>query len=114
MAGWRVRCGALVKKFSEFHGNARAAQAGSPHEADTIRSIEWAQMMLKENESSKPRKHKVFAAGASSSNLHRIPTIGLGRLLREADLSFNRALRGELSKHGVTFSQYQTSMAALA
>lgn len=37
----------------------------------------------------------------------RLPAIGLGRLLRDADLAFNRALRDELARHGVTFSQYQ-------
>jgi DNA-binding MarR family transcriptional regulator len=37
----------------------------------------------------------------------RVPEIGLGRLLREADLTFNRALRDELDRHDVTFSQYQ-------
>jgi MarR family transcriptional regulator, organic hydroperoxide resistance regulator len=37
----------------------------------------------------------------------RIPEIGLGRLLREADLIFNRALRDELAGYDVTFSQYQ-------
>jgi DNA-binding MarR family transcriptional regulator len=36
-----------------------------------------------------------------------VPTIGLGRLLREADMIFNRALREELARHHVTFSQYQ-------
>jgi DNA-binding MarR family transcriptional regulator len=36
-----------------------------------------------------------------------VPAIGLGSLLREADLAFNRALRSELAQHGVTFSQFQ-------
>ena len=39
---------------------------------------------------------------------HRtVPSIGLGMLLREADMVFNRALREELAQHDVTFSQYQ-------
>jgi DNA-binding MarR family transcriptional regulator len=37
----------------------------------------------------------------------QVPAIGLGSLLREADLAFNRALRSELAHHGVTFSQFQ-------
>lgn len=37
----------------------------------------------------------------------RVPAIGLGRLLREADMTFNRALREELARYDVTFSQYQ-------
>jgi DNA-binding MarR family transcriptional regulator len=36
-----------------------------------------------------------------------VPAVGLGQLLREADLTFNRALRGELARHDVTFSQFQ-------
>jgi len=42
-----------------------------------------------------------------SAAQHEVPSIGLGLLLREADMTFNRALRDELSMHGVTFSQYQ-------
>jgi len=37
----------------------------------------------------------------------RIPVIGLGQLLREADMTFNRALRAELARYDVTFSQFQ-------
>ena len=37
----------------------------------------------------------------------RVPEIGLGRLLREADMTFNRTLREELARYDVTFSQYQ-------
>ena len=36
-----------------------------------------------------------------------VPRIGLGLLLREADMAFNRALRDELAKHRISFSQYQ-------
>ena len=36
-----------------------------------------------------------------------VPNIGLGQLLREADMVFNRALRDELARHNATFSQYQ-------
>jgi DNA-binding MarR family transcriptional regulator len=42
-----------------------------------------------------------------SSKLQGVPDIGLGRLLREANMVFNRALRDELATRGVTFSQYQ-------
>jgi DNA-binding MarR family transcriptional regulator len=37
----------------------------------------------------------------------RLPDVGLGLLLREADQSFNRMLRGKLGEHGVTFGQFQ-------
>jgi DNA-binding MarR family transcriptional regulator len=36
-----------------------------------------------------------------------VPRIGLGILLRTADMTFNRALRDELAEHGITFSQFQ-------
>jgi DNA-binding MarR family transcriptional regulator len=36
-----------------------------------------------------------------------VPAIGLGMLLRDANAVFNRALREELAKHKITFSQYQ-------
>jgi DNA-binding MarR family transcriptional regulator len=35
------------------------------------------------------------------------PSIGLGLLLRTADMTFNRALRDALAARGVTFSQFQ-------
>jgi DNA-binding MarR family transcriptional regulator len=35
------------------------------------------------------------------------PSVGLGLLLRNADMSFNRALREELLRYGITFSQFQ-------
>ncbi|MGP0092004.1 MAG: MarR family winged helix-turn-helix transcriptional regulator [Xanthobacteraceae bacterium] len=35
------------------------------------------------------------------------PSVGLGLLLRNADMTFNRALREELLRHGITFSQFQ-------
>lgn len=37
----------------------------------------------------------------------RPPAIGIGMLLREADMGFNRHLRQELAAHGVTFGQFQ-------
>ena len=37
----------------------------------------------------------------------RVPAIWLGWLHREADLTFNRALRDELARYDVRFSQYQ-------
>jgi MarR family transcriptional regulator, organic hydroperoxide resistance regulator len=36
-----------------------------------------------------------------------VPNIGLGMLLRDANAAFNRALREELARHKITFSQYQ-------
>jgi MarR family transcriptional regulator, organic hydroperoxide resistance regulator len=37
----------------------------------------------------------------------RPPPIGIGMLLREADMAFNRFLRLELAAHQVTFGQFQ-------
>jgi DNA-binding MarR family transcriptional regulator len=37
----------------------------------------------------------------------RPPAIGLGMLLRAADMGFNRHLRNELALHDVTFGQFQ-------
>jgi DNA-binding MarR family transcriptional regulator len=39
--------------------------------------------------------------------LRRPPAIGIGMLLREADMGFNRYLRQELAAHEVTFGQFQ-------
>ena len=36
-----------------------------------------------------------------------VPRVGLGVLLRTADMAFNRVLREELGRHEVTFSQFQ-------
>ena len=36
----------------------------------------------------------------------RLPEIGLGMLLRDAD-RFNRSLREELARHDITFGQFQ-------
>jgi DNA-binding MarR family transcriptional regulator len=55
----------------------------------------------------KYRTESVASDRAVPRRDRRIPEIGLGRLLREADLTFNRALRDELARHDVTFSQYQ-------
>ena len=51
-------------------------------------------------------RRKLAPQKTSAGNSH-VPAIGLGRLLREADLTFNRALRDGLARHNVTFSQYQ-------
>lgn len=37
----------------------------------------------------------------------RPPAVGIGMLLREADMAFNRYLRQELAAHRVTFGQFQ-------
>jgi DNA-binding MarR family transcriptional regulator len=47
----------------------------------------------------KPRKPR--------SRLRRPPPIGIGMLLREADMAFNRYLRQALAAHQVTFGQFQ-------
>ena len=47
-----------------------------------------------------PRPLKVTSA-------RQMPGVGLGVLLRNADLIFNRRLRAELARHDVTFSQFQ-------
>jgi MarR family transcriptional regulator for hemolysin len=36
-----------------------------------------------------------------------VPGVGLGVLLRTADMTFNRVLRDELSRFNITFSQFQ-------
>ena len=36
-----------------------------------------------------------------------VPDIGLGMLLRDGNAVFNKALRDELARHGISFSQYQ-------
>jgi MarR family transcriptional regulator, organic hydroperoxide resistance regulator len=41
------------------------------------------------------------------AKLRRPPAIGIGMLLREADMAFNRYLRQELGVHAVTFGQFQ-------
>lgn len=64
-------------------------------------------MAIKQQRGGTARKRWACQAPSKSPNLRRIPTIGLGRLLREADLTFNQALRRELSRHNVTFSEYQ-------
>jgi DNA-binding MarR family transcriptional regulator len=35
------------------------------------------------------------------------PGVGLGKLLRDADMIFNRTLREELARHEISFSQFQ-------
>lgn len=42
-----------------------------------------------------------------SASMSAPPSVGLGLLLRNADMTFNRALREELLRHGITFSQFQ-------
>jgi DNA-binding MarR family transcriptional regulator len=61
-------------------------------------------MAIRRSENRKPRE---LDDRSTSPGGRRVPSIGLGRLLREADLSFNRALKAELAHHDVTFSQYQ-------
>jgi DNA-binding MarR family transcriptional regulator len=36
-----------------------------------------------------------------------LPNVGLGILLREANIAFNRVLRAKLAEHGITFGQFQ-------
>src|SRR4051794_4848924 len=47
------------------------------------------------------------ASNLAPERLPPVPAIGLGMLLRTADMTFNRALREELASHDVTFSQFQ-------
>ena len=61
-------------------------------------------MPIRRSENKRPRE---LDDRPSSLGNRRVPPIGLGRLLRDADLTFNRALRDELARHNVTFSQYQ-------
>lgn len=52
----------------------------------------------------------VTARGNTAAGLRAragTPSIGLGLLLRTADMTFNRALRDALAARGVTFSQFQ-------
>lgn len=37
----------------------------------------------------------------------KMPGVGLGVLLRNADMAFNRALRNELARHRISFSEFQ-------
>jgi MarR family transcriptional regulator, organic hydroperoxide resistance regulator len=37
----------------------------------------------------------------------RVPDIGLGMKLRDGNAAFNKALREDLARHDITFSQYQ-------
>jgi DNA-binding MarR family transcriptional regulator len=41
------------------------------------------------------------------TSMRKMPGVGLGVLLRNADMIFNRALRLELAQHHITFSQFQ-------
>jgi len=50
------------------------------------------------------RKFEKRGAAAAQRD---VPSIGLGMLLRDANAVFNRALREELARHKITFSQYQ-------
>jgi MarR family transcriptional regulator, organic hydroperoxide resistance regulator len=49
----------------------------------------------------------VRAARKRSPVRRAVPRVGLGALLRNADMTFNRLLREELSRHDVSFSQFQ-------
>jgi DNA-binding MarR family transcriptional regulator len=64
-------------------------------------------MAIRQAGSGTARRREGSPASSEPANHRRIPAIGLGRLLREADLAFNRALRKELARHNVTFSEYQ-------
>ena len=47
-------------------------------------------------------------SGASRASQPRdVPRVGLGVLLRTADMAFNRTLREQLAAHDITFSQFQ-------
>jgi MarR family transcriptional regulator for hemolysin len=46
-------------------------------------------------------------AEPSAGPRRAVPRVGLGVLLRTADMAFNRVLREELGRHDVTFSQFQ-------
>jgi MarR family transcriptional regulator for hemolysin len=48
-----------------------------------------------------------FEKRGAAAAPHEVPSIGLGMLLRDANAVFNRALREELARHKITFSQYQ-------
>jgi DNA-binding MarR family transcriptional regulator len=61
-------------------------------------------MAIRRSENRKPRE---LDDRPTSLRGRRVPAIGLGQLLREADLTFNRALRDELARHDTTFSQFQ-------
>src|SRR5512144_648889 len=51
---------------------------------------------------------RITAARKRSAARRRdVPSVGLGALLRNADMAFNRVLREELSRHDITFSQFQ-------
>lgn len=41
------------------------------------------------------------------TSAREMPGVGIGVLLRNADMIFNRALREELAQHDITFSQFQ-------
>jgi DNA-binding MarR family transcriptional regulator len=51
---------------------------------------------------SKPGAHDRAAAARAS-----LPEVGIGMLLRRADMAFNRLLRDKLAVHDITFSQFQ-------
>jgi MarR family transcriptional regulator, organic hydroperoxide resistance regulator len=46
-------------------------------------------------------------ARTTKGRVSRPPAIGLGMLLRAADMGFNRHLRDQLAHHDVTFGQFQ-------
>src|SRR5262245_40125213 len=43
----------------------------------------------------------------SAARRREVPRVGLGALLRNADLAFNRGVREDLPRHDITFSQFQ-------
>jgi DNA-binding MarR family transcriptional regulator len=54
-----------------------------------------------------PDRRKSAGTPATLVQERNVPGVGLGVLLRNADMSFNRALRHELARHKVTFSEFQ-------
>jgi DNA-binding MarR family transcriptional regulator len=54
-----------------------------------------------------PGREALAPTKSRSKGPPRPPAIGIGMLLREADMGFNRRLRQELATHHVTFGQFQ-------
>jgi MarR family transcriptional regulator, organic hydroperoxide resistance regulator len=63
--------------------------------------------MLDRSRERKSARRKEAAPERTPEGSPAIPRIGLGMLLRTADMTFNRAMRDELAAHGITFSQFQ-------
>jgi DNA-binding MarR family transcriptional regulator len=63
--------------------------------------------MLESSQERKSAKRRMAGSERARQEAPAVPRIGLGILLRTADMTFNRALRDELAEHGITFSQFQ-------